>query len=182
MKNRKKLYSIIIISAAAAVFITLLLLMQLSVIGFKKSELQGRSFFDAMLIYYNRDYFYNTVALMNGNMIKRYFLFHIADNFFVLSYFILMAALLHISLPKKYKYLAYALPALTAIADAAENLSIDILLFIYPKQCGYAGFVGVLTCIKWYSGAVWAAIIVALISYRLYKHFAARKISVGVEK
>lgn len=174
MANRTRLTKIIILSVAAATFITLLLLMQLSVVGFKKAELGGRSFFDAMLIYYNRDYFYSTVNMMTPDMIRRYFLFHIADNIFVLSYFILMVALMSVVLPQKWKFL-YVVPALTALADAAENLSIDILLFLFPKQSAYAGFVGVLTCVKWYSGAVWAAIVLVLGAYKLFKYLKSVK-------
>ena len=172
--NKTKLTKIVLFSVAAAVFVTLLILMQLSVVGFKKEEIGGRSFFDAMLIYYNRSYFYSTLAIMNADMIKRYFLFHIADNIFVLSYFILMVGLMSAVLPAKLKFL-YAVPALTALADAAENLSIDILLFLFPKQYAYADFVGVLSCIKWYSGAVWAAIVLVLGTYKLYKYIRTLK-------
>jgi len=167
MRNQKKKGKIVFYAAVTAVFLTILVLMRLSVIGFGKEELGGRSFFDATLTYYNGSYFYSTAAMMNASLIKKYFAFHLADYVFALCYYLLMALLLELVLDKKHKFLAYLLPALPALADACENLSIDVLLYLLPAEFGYAGFVGILSCIKWYSGGVWALITLGLGAYKL---------------
>lgn len=176
MKISQKRKYLIFFACVTAVFLTLLILMQVSVIGVSSESLGGKTAFDAKLSYYDGDYFYEAVSNMSGDAFMRYYVFHLCDYVFVLSYYTLMAGLLYLVLNDKFKKLAYILPAITALSDIWENLSIDILLFIYPTQSGYADFVGVLTCIKWYVGAVWAALTIALAVYKLYKYLRSRKV------
>jgi len=170
--NKKYL---IIYACVVAVFFTLLILMQVGVIGVSSESLGGRSSFDSTLTYYNGEHFYSTVALMSGETMLRYYLFHVCDYIFVITYYLMMAGLTYLASDGKMRKFAFLVPALTAIADIAENFSIDLLIFLYPARYAYADFVGVLSCIKWYWGAVWIAITLVLAGIKIYKYISAKK-------
>lgn len=175
MKMPNKKFWILFYSLTAGGFLTLLVLMQTSVIGLNSADIGGRSMFDAKLFYYDREYFYTVAALMDGTLMSKYYLFHLCDYLFVFCYYSLMVGLTRLALKKEYRSLAFVIPALTALADVAENLSADILLSFYPAQYAYADFVGVLSCIKWYSGAVWALVALALGAYKFIKYLSYRR-------
>lgn len=172
--KKKKAVNIIIAAAACLVFAVSFLVMQLPGVGIAKEDMGGRNIFDSELKYYSGSYFYETLNLMQDSGIKGYIYFHIADYFFLLSYGTLMYILLRFVLTKKYKFLAFVFPIIPPLFDLLENSSIDILLSLYPTRYGYADALGVFTCIKWYSGALWVAVFAAFLAVKLIKRLKAK--------
>jgi hypothetical protein len=160
MKINHKQKRIIIVVLVSVFFIAMIISMQF--VGLSKTSVEGRSEFDVHLTYYSGEYFYDTVSLMTEQDIKDYSIFYIVDNFFVISYFLLMVILTYPLLNKKNKKFAFIIPAVPAIFDFIENISIDLLIRAYPTEVGYAKFMGVVTCLKWYSGVLWLAILAGL--------------------
>lgn len=155
--------SILFICLSFSVFVTVLLLMQLSVIGLDQNSVDGRGIFDARLTYYDKDFFYETVAMMSNADFQDYRIFHILDMVFALSYFSSMAIITIPLLSKKFKFMGILIPAIPAFFDIWENISIQVLLSLYPKEVVYANIVGIITCIKWYTGFAWFVFFLVLL-------------------
>lgn len=137
-------------------------------VGVEKSSIDGRGLFDTRLTYYSGDYFYETVDMMTEQDIKDYSIFHIVDNLFVVSYFLLMVILTYPLLRKKDKKFAFIIPAIPEFFDFIENVSIDLLIRAFPTKLGYGNFIGVITCLKWYSGVLWFVILIGFfVAWRL---------------
>lgn len=154
MKIIQKHKRIIILVVVLLFFIAMITSMQF--VGLEKTSIEGRNIFDTRLTYYSGDYFYETVGMMTEQDIKDYSIFHIVDNLFVISYFLLMVVLTYPMLSKKNKKFAFIIPAIPAVFDFIENISIDLLIKAYPIEVGYGNFIGVITCLKWYTGVIWS--------------------------
>lgn len=170
-KNKLK---IVALAFACTVFFASLIAMQFQVGGFTTKELGNKAIFDSQLTYYSGNYFYDTLALMPADAVVHYRAFHILDYFFVISYYILMYASLRFVLPKKYHALCFIIPALPAVCDFAENISLDVLMANYPAQSSYASALGVWTCLKWYLGVIWLItfsvfLIIKILNYKKAK-------------
>lgn len=169
--NKKKISKIFYIALVIVIFFTILILMQTSVIGLSENVIEGRGIFDAKLEYYNSDYFYETIGMMRNEDIRDYHIFHIFDNIFVISYYLLMSIIIFPVLSQKNKKFSYIIPLFPALFDFIENTSIEILLIKFPKEFGYAKVVGIFTCLKWYSGFLWFIIFLILFVIYLIKRF-----------
>lgn len=159
--KKERTARVIYIVTVSVVFLVLSILMLTSVIGFSPEEIEGRGLFDAKLTYYNGDYFYETLDLMTKEDMNIYLVFHICDYIYLFSYMLLMIIVTEPITPKKLQKLIYVLCGLPAFFDIIENISIDVLIVLYPTHSAYGAAVGVWSCLKWYFGALWFAVFIA---------------------
>ena len=100
-----------------------------------------------------------------------YFVFHIFDCVFALTYCIVMMTMLKPLCSPKIRWLGVALPMLPALFDLSENILIEIISSRFPDiNHGLVGATSIISSMKWCAVILWfAAFIFLLIKKRFAK-------------
>jgi hypothetical protein len=99
-----------------------------------------------------------------------YFVFHIFDCVFALSYCLLMMALLKPITPKNKKWVWLVFPILPALFDCIENTLIQIMSFQFPAiNYDFVRLSSFVSSLKWCAIILWLIILVVIAAMRKTK-------------